>query len=140
MEREEESEALRMAIVLVRLQRGRTQKEVAEAVGMAPSTISGYEHGHRPMSRTTAERIVGAMGVSSGTLELLLPSMRVLHRMEIGKQPTADSPLTLETEAAIEIAALKAAVAMRNTLAMIMKESRWKNTPGEDSGEEADLL
>src|SRR5579872_6366515 len=123
MEREEEPEALRMAILLVRLQRGWTQKEVAEAVGMTPSTTSGYEHGRRPVPRTTAERIVGAMGVSSGTLELLLPSMRVLSRMKLGKQPAEGSLLTLEDEAAIEIVVLKAAVAMRNTLAMIVKES-----------------
>jgi len=139
MEREEEPEALRLAILLVRLQRGWTQKEVADVVGMAPSTISGYEHGHRPVSRRTAERIAGAMGVISDSLEILLPSMRLLHRMKIGKQP-ADSPLTLETEAAIEIVVLKATIAMRKTLAMIVKESRRGNTPGEDWGEETDLL
>ncbi len=140
MEREEESEALRLAILLVRLQRGWTRKEVADAIGMAPSTISGYEHGHRRVVRTTAERIIGAMGVSSDTLEIFLPSMRVLSRMKLGKQPAEGSLLTLEDEVAIEIAVLKATVAMRNTLAMIVKESRGENTPGGESGEEPDPL
>ena len=51
-----------------RLEAGLTQREVAALVGIAPSNLSAYEAGKRPMSATMADRIEAC----------LRPSPRVL--------------------------------------------------------------
>jgi transcriptional regulator with XRE-family HTH domain len=125
MEREAESEALRLAALTMRLARGWKQKEVAEALGMAPSTISGYELGYRRVSRRTVEAIAGTVGVSLDVLEALLPGLRALCRGGGGRRPRAPLSRAAATDVAIEEILRKAEAAMRTTLELTFQEPEW---------------
>jgi len=45
----------------LRKQHGYTQKELAEKIGVAPTTIASYEQGHRRISVPIAVRLGGAL-------------------------------------------------------------------------------
>ena len=49
---------------LLRRRTGRTQVDVAAAVGITPSVLSAYERGRRQPSLVAASRVIGALGYS----------------------------------------------------------------------------
>jgi transcriptional regulator with XRE-family HTH domain len=126
MEREGESEALRLAALTMRLARGWKQKEVAEALGMAPSTISGYELGYRRIPRRTVEAIAVTVGVSLDVLEALLPGLRALCTGGGGRRPRAPLSQAAATDVAIEEILRKTEAAVRTSLELIFQEPEWE--------------
>ncbi len=124
MEREEDPELLRLAVLLIRVSRGLTQRELATAAGMAPSSISGYEKGRTKVKRKTADRIAVAAGVDLQVLESLFPVLRPLCRIRRDPPSTRMHPMA----AAIEEIARKVEVAVREVVEMAMVEEE-RNFP-----------
>jgi transcriptional regulator with XRE-family HTH domain len=124
MERDEDSEVLRLAVLLIRLSRGLTQKELATAAGMAPSSISGYENGRTKVRRKTADRIAVAAGLDLQVLESLLPGLRPLCRIRRRRPSITMHPL----DAAIEEVTRKVEIAMREVVELAMVEEE-RNFP-----------
>jgi transcriptional regulator with XRE-family HTH domain len=132
MEREEDPEVLRLAVLVLRISRGLTQKELATAAGMAPSSISGYESGRTKVTRKTADRIAVAAGVDLWIMEPLLLSLRPLCRNQKGR-PAIGPP---SMEAAIEDFSHKVGAIVREAVEMAMADWEWdsplEERPGDD--------
>lgn len=64
------------ALRLLRLQRGKTQKEVAEAAGIRGPMLSGYENGGKVPALKTLLKLLKALGCSLTDLE------KEMHRLE----------------------------------------------------------
>jgi transcriptional regulator with XRE-family HTH domain len=64
------------AIAVLRAAKGLSQKDLAQAAGMAPSTISDYERGWKVPSRNAQIRIFEALGQSVDLLEELVDLVR----------------------------------------------------------------
>ena len=72
-----------LAMVLFRYSRGWDQQELAQAAGIAPSQVSVYDRGERPVPRKTLERMADAAGVPRPLLD---PVLRVLHSFRLAAQ------------------------------------------------------
>lgn len=71
-----EPQELSRAIAVLRAAKGLSQKELAQAAGMAPSTISDYERGWKVPTRNAQIRIFEALGQSVYLLEELVDLVR----------------------------------------------------------------
>lgn len=67
-------------ILLWRLERGLSQKELADRAGLARPTISAIEQGSREITLTTLKKIATALGISPGTLADGQPPERYRRR------------------------------------------------------------
>jgi transcriptional regulator with XRE-family HTH domain len=65
-----------------RLELGRSQREFAELVGVAPSAVSQWEGGVNHPPFATLERVAQACGVSVAVFLAFEPSGRVVPRLE----------------------------------------------------------
>lgn len=72
-----------LAMVLFRYSQGWDQQELARAAGIAPSQVSVYDRGERPVPRKVLERMADAAGVP---LPLLDPVLRVIHSFRLAAQ------------------------------------------------------
>jgi transcriptional regulator with XRE-family HTH domain len=61
-------EAVGGRVAQARRDRGFTQEQLAEAVGLEPVTLSRWETGHRALSLSTLASIASVLGVSLGDL------------------------------------------------------------------------
>src|SRR5215203_3614741 len=59
-------------LAVLRVVREWSQRELAEAAGVRPSSISDWERGKKTPSPRTLERLAGAMGFSSSMLQRAL--------------------------------------------------------------------
>lgn len=62
--------------------KGLTQEAVASKVGIAVSTYSMYENGHRSVPKIIAERIAGAVGCEVS--DIFLPEKFTVSKSEAG--------------------------------------------------------
>lgn len=72
-----------LAMVLFRYSRGWDQQELARAAGLAPSQVSVYDRGERPVPRKTLERMADAAGVPPALLD---PVLRVIRSFRIAAE------------------------------------------------------
>ena len=95
----------------IRKERGVTQRELADAIGVAPSTISGYELGTRIPDYTVLEKIAKRLNVSifdflddSGASELIKNYYEIeqmihkIARLDAADRARIDERLTMMLE------------------------------------------
>jgi transcriptional regulator with XRE-family HTH domain len=68
---------------LLRARTGRTQVDVAAAVGITPSVLSAYERGRRQPSIVAASRVIDALGYSVKFDFVLDPSEQARKLREV---------------------------------------------------------
>jgi transcriptional regulator with XRE-family HTH domain len=136
MEREEDPEVLRLAVLVLRIARRLTQEELAKAAGMAPSSISGYESGRTKVTRKTADRIAVAAGVNPQVLEPLLLGLRPLCPNQEGRSAIAH----YEMESTIEDLSHKVGAIVREAVEMVMADWKWDSPREERPLDDLDLF
>lgn len=73
-----------------RMQKGMTSRAVAEALSIAPSTYSGYEHGRTEPSLDMLKQICGLLDVSADYLLGLDAKPSAFPVLRIPREPYAD--------------------------------------------------
>jgi transcriptional regulator with XRE-family HTH domain len=92
MARRGDPEDLAPAVTLLRALRGWSQKQLADASGVAKSQISRYERGDEAPSRRTQERLAAAVGLPTFLLDLLVAFVRRLRESLDGPSAAANAP------------------------------------------------
>ncbi|HSK75314.1 MAG TPA: helix-turn-helix domain-containing protein [Thermoanaerobaculia bacterium] len=110
-----------LAMVLFRYTRGWDQQELARAAGIAPSQVSVYDRGERPVPRKTLERMADAAGVPRPLLD---PILRVLRSFRIAAQGRFREGKALE-----EILASRWTAIVRMTVDVALEAALEDETP-----------
>lgn len=81
----------------LRKRENKTQKELAKELGIAQSTLAGYEQGTREPSFETLEVIANYFGVTKANLlgENEMPPLDLQHFAETKKEPTENGGLKM---------------------------------------------
>ena len=96
---------LSTALAVLRVVRGWTQEDLAEASGVRVSSLSEYERGKKIPELKTLRRITGAMGYPLAVVERaqnFVYSLRAEsllaegQRVESGRQPATSEPVSLD--------------------------------------------
>ncbi|HKV11855.1 MAG TPA: helix-turn-helix transcriptional regulator [Thermoanaerobaculia bacterium] len=110
-----------LAMVLFRYSRDWDQQELARAAGIAPSQVSVYDRGERPVPRKTLERMADAAGVPRVLLD---PVLRVLRAFRIAAQGRFREGRALE-----EVLASRLTAIVRMTVDVALEAALEEETP-----------
>ncbi|HSK76447.1 MAG TPA: helix-turn-helix domain-containing protein [Thermoanaerobaculia bacterium] len=115
----EDPEDLRITILFLRSLQGWTQKELAAAIGIAPSVISEYEKGRRKPTRAAVERIALATSVPLRALDHFLPALRRFRKALEDTIPPGEA----DFEAAIETLVVRLGHVLRESGELFLNEA-----------------
>src|SRR6185295_11743200 len=76
-----------LTLTIMRLSKGWSQKDLAEATGLSRSVISEYETGITELTRDRLEKLAAAMGWPPGSVDLVLFGLGLM-------QPSPDAPVS----------------------------------------------
>jgi len=108
------------ALKLLRVQRMKKQREIAEIAGITPAMLSAYETGkHRP-SLDTAERVLEALGCDILDLTRALKAIDVQEK----EQRQKDQPAEADGQDTVEASGLGEAMEARLAQADLKPEER----------------
>src|SRR4051812_1588165 len=91
MDRGDRPEDLRVAVLFLRALRGWDQRELADAAGLSPSSISRYESGELVPSSQALEQIALAVGIPP-------PMLRRVHHWIRAARATVESTDALDDD------------------------------------------
>lgn len=101
MERSNRPEDLKVAVLFLRALRGWEQKDLADAAGLAPSTISRYESGELVPSPEALGEIAQAVGLSGPMLARVLSVIRAARASLESVRAPGDERLWIHARASL---------------------------------------
>ena len=101
---------------------GRTDEDLARALGIQPALISAYEHGRKPLSRDRLEELLTVIEVPPEAIDAVLLALAIVHPATNPGSPVDPSPA--DRRSIDQSAAMAGLKAVESTLAQLTANAR----------------